>query len=77
VTTWQHIRNGWKWGFPVCCILRWVIGHRLGECTQAADRGVCQTATVRPGGTDANFVPCGVFHRAHFSVEQRRAELGC
>lgn len=49
----RHLRNGLAYGYPLCCVLRFVLGP-MGS--QAVERGVCER--TRKDGTLKVWVPC-------------------
>ncbi len=52
-----HVREGLRWGFPLCCVLRFAVERALNPAGEPArKRGVCDA------GPDNPYVPCNLFH---------------
>jgi hypothetical protein len=62
MTSWQHLRNGFRYGYPPCCAIWYALGHALGVRQQAVRRGVVVKSD------EARFVPC-----CHFLHPQWRS----
>jgi hypothetical protein len=59
-----HFKNGLKWGYPMCCSLRWSIRAARGHVDQARQRGVCCK-------TRGNvWVPCGWLHSCDYTFTE-------
>jgi hypothetical protein len=56
-----HIRAGIRWGYPICCVLRYAFSwHRR---PQALERGIRRTS-------QGQYVPCCVFHRPELTFSE-------
>lgn len=65
----DHVRYGLREGYPLCCVLRWSwTWKRDRRRMQARERGIrhCDSG---------NYVPCGVFHRAAWTLDEYRMWL--
>lgn len=59
--------NGVHFRYPLCCVLRFTFSRHDRRGGQALVRGVCPIGNP---GSGRQFVPCLVFHRARYTLEE-------
>ena len=52
----EDVRDGLAYGFPVCCVLKFIIEGGTANPRQALERGIA--------GGENPYIPCGFLHQA-------------
>jgi hypothetical protein len=69
-----HWRNGQKFGYPICCIVRFSLEAAMQDGKTFYFKDGYQTGGMRRGmvwiNSKRGFVPCGIFHQKTHDFEE-------